>query len=72
MMAKKHPTTTSHHGARGGKVRAISQPVTTALPSLKNRLSGLFSSLSMKASAISTAAVAMASCISTTGPISQT
>jgi hypothetical protein len=40
-MANSVPTTISHHGASGGKARAISQAVTTALPSLRNRRSGL-------------------------------
>jgi hypothetical protein len=36
-IANSVPTTISHHGASGGKARAISQAVTTALPSLRNR-----------------------------------
>ena len=36
-MANSTPTTISHHGASGGKASAISQAVTMALPSRRNK-----------------------------------
>ncbi len=71
-MANSVPTTTSHHGASGGKVSAISQAVTMALPSERKSDSGLSRSLSISASPASAVTVAMANWTRMTGPNSQT
>ena len=60
-IAKRVPVTTSHQGASGGKVRAISQAVTMAEPSGKNIAKGLCWRRSISASAISAVSVAMTS-----------
>ncbi len=71
-MANTVPMTTSHHGASGGKVRAISQAVTTAEPSdEEDGLNGLFWMRSMAVSASSAASVAMTSWTRMAGPTSQ-
>ena len=59
MIAKTVPVATSHHGAKGGKVRAMSQAVTMAEPSVRNMAMDLPRSFSMTASASNAASVAM-------------
>jgi hypothetical protein len=66
--AKTVPVTTNHHGASGGKVRAISQAVTMAEPSVKKSASDLPRSVSMTASAANAASVAMTSWTRMAGP----
>ena len=69
-MANTVPSATSHHGARGGKARAISQAVTMAEPSERNGASGLPRTFSITVSANSAASDAMTSCTRMAGPIS--
>ena len=72
MMAKAVPVTISHHGPSGGKVNAINQAVTTALPSPRNSASGLPRSLSISASDASAVRVASVIWTRMAGPICQT
>ncbi len=71
-MAISTPVTVSHHGAIGGKVRATSQAVTSALPSVRNSSTGLPRSLSISASAHSAATEASAICTRMIAPKNQT
>ena len=71
-MANRVPVTTSHQGESGGKVSAISQAVTIALPSDRNIASGFSRSFSIAASAASAVAVASASWTRMIGPKIQT
>ena len=71
-MANSVAATTSHHGPIGGKVRAISHPVTSAEPSPRNSQSGFLRIASMIASPARAAAEASASWISTPAPKNQT
>jgi hypothetical protein len=70
-MANSVPTTISHHGASGGKVRAISQAVTMALPSLRNRPAACRAAEHQRLAG-QRREVAIASCSTMLGPISQT
>ena len=70
-MANSVPVATSHHGASGGKVRAISQAVTTAEPSDRKSASGLSRRRRMAASASKAVNEAIASWTRIAGPTSQ-
>jgi hypothetical protein len=71
-MASSVPSTVSHQGAIEGKVRAISQAVTSAEPSPRKGRSGLPRKASIAASAASAVSEASAICTRMAAPKNQT